>query len=73
MVYHLRYPFMAIRIPKTAITIIKIPKPKIKPQCGSPLTLAALLISAPTKMANIYKIPNASESFPHCSFHLLFL
>ncbi len=44
---------MAIRIPKTAITIIKIPKPKIKPQCGSSLALAALLISQPTKIANI--------------------
>lgn len=44
---------MAIRIPKTAITIRKIPKPKIKPQCGSSLALAALLISQPTKIANI--------------------
>lgn len=44
---------MAIRIPKTAITIRKIPKPKTKPQCGSSLTLAALLISTPIKMADI--------------------
>lgn len=44
---------MAIRIPKTAITIIKIPKPKTKPQCGSLLASAALLISTPIKMADI--------------------
>lgn len=44
---------MAIKIPKIAITIIKIPKPKIKPQYGSSLALDAEQSSNPTSMDDI--------------------
>ncbi len=49
---------MAIKIPKIAITIIKM------------LWMQNKVVTQLVWM--IYKISNASESFPYCSFHLLF-